>query len=86
MDAKSLGLSTVTMRATTGGIFQKFMKAIRPDDDYDNTPDLIKFALSNPCVDIALVGMRTVSEVRANIEVEAGDRLDLDAIHRKFYT
>ena len=73
------------MRATTGGIFQKFMKAIRPDDDYDYTPDLIRFTLSNPYVDVALVGMRTVSEVKANIELEADDLLDLDAIHKKFY-
>ena len=54
-------------------------------DDYDYTPDLIRFSLSNPYVDVVLIGMRTAEHVQQNIELEKGDRLDLDDIHKKFF-
>ena len=41
---------------------------IRPND-FDYTPALIQFVLSNPLIDVALVGMRTPAEVDANVAI-----------------
>jgi len=84
MEAKKQGLSTVTMRATTSGIFQRFMKTIRPDDTFDYTPHLIHFALSNPYTDVVLVGMRSKHEVDANVALADLPPMDLDEIHRRY--
>jgi hypothetical protein len=57
------------MRPTTSGVFQKWMRAVRPEDDFDYTPALIQFVLSNPLVDVAVVGMRSVEHVEANVQL-----------------
>ncbi len=84
--AKKAGMAIVTMRALASGILQRWLKLIRPDDDFDYTADLLRFTLSNPLIDVALAGMRTADEVDQNIAVlnDAAGRIDLDQLHDKF--
>ena len=85
-EARDAGVGVVTMRTLTSGIFQKWVNAVRPDDGFDYTPSLLQFVLSNPLVNVALVGMRTVDEVERNV-VTANDmsgRVDHEALHRKY--
>ena len=84
--AHEAGMGIVTMRSLTGGIFQRWINAVRPDDDFDYSAALLQFTLSNPLIDVALVGMRTVEEVDRNIAVlnDADGRFDLDELHSKF--
>jgi aryl-alcohol dehydrogenase-like predicted oxidoreductase len=84
--AKEKGLFTVTMRTPTSGIFQKWMRLVRPDDTFDYTPALIQFVLSNPLVDVALVGMRTSADVESSAAVwrdETG-RIDVPALWGRY--
>jgi aryl-alcohol dehydrogenase-like predicted oxidoreductase len=62
------------------------MRAVRPDDDFDYTSALLQFTLSNPKIDVALVGMRTPEEVDRNIAVleDTANRVDIDALHSKY--
>jgi hypothetical protein len=57
------------MRSLTASVFQRWMKTTRPDDDFDYSPALLQFALSNKLTDVALVDMRTLREVDKNIAV-----------------
>jgi aryl-alcohol dehydrogenase-like predicted oxidoreductase len=68
-EADKAGMGVVTMRSLTVSVFQRWMKAARPDDDFDYSPALLQFVLSNKLVDVALVGMRTPEEVDKNIAV-----------------
>jgi aryl-alcohol dehydrogenase-like predicted oxidoreductase len=81
-EADRAGLGVVAMRTPTSGLFQKWMRLVRPTDDFDYTPALIQFVLSNPLVDVALVGMRSVTEVEANVRTaeNMAGRIDLDAL------
>jgi aryl-alcohol dehydrogenase-like predicted oxidoreductase len=85
-EAEKCGLGIAAMRAPTSGTFQRWMKMIRPDDDFDYSRALIQFVFSNPLVDVALVGMRSAGRVRQNVEI-AGDlegRIDIAQVHRKY--
>ncbi len=84
--AREAGMGIVTMRALASGILQRWLKLVRPDDEFDYTPALLQFTLSNPLIDVALVGMRTPEEVDRNIAVlnDTDGRIDLDELHRKF--
>jgi predicted aldo/keto reductase-like oxidoreductase len=84
--AEEHGVGIVTMRGATSGVLQKWVRAVRPDDDFDYTPALIAFVLSNPLVDVALVGMRSAEEVKANARLaeDMTARLDIAALHRKY--
>ena len=68
-EAKRHNLFTISMRTFTSGIFQKWIRLANPDDRFDYTPALIQFVLSNPLIDVALVGMRTPEEVDANVAI-----------------
>lgn len=85
-EARDAGVGTVTMRTLTSGIFQKWLGTVRPDDDYDYTPSLLQFVLSNPLVNVALVGMRTVDEVELNVATanDLTGRVDHEELHRKY--
>jgi len=74
------------MRSLTASVFQRWMNAVRPDDDFDYSPALLQFVLSNMLVDVALVGMRTPEEVDKNIAVlnDIENRIDLNDLHEKF--
>lgn len=74
------------MRATTSGTFQKWMRMIRPDDSFDYLPALIQFVLSNPLVDVALIGMRSAKEVLQNVRIvnDSTGRIDLNKLHTRY--
>lgn len=86
IEAENVHMGIVTMRGLTSGVFQKWMSAIRPHDAFDYSAALLQFVLSNPLVDVALVGMRTPGEVDRNIAVlqDASGRVDLDGLHEKY--
>ena len=74
------------MRSTTSGTLQKWVRMVNPVNTFDYTPALIQFQLSNPLVDVALVGMRTVAEVEANVALvcDPSGRIDLDELHQRY--
>jgi len=85
-EAKKNGLGVATMRAPTSGTFQRWMKMIRPDDDFNYTEALIQFVFSNPLVDVVLIGMRTKEYVIKNCELvdnKAG-RINIEDVHTRY--
>lgn len=86
IEARAAGMGTVSMRATTSGTFQRWIEAVNPDNQFDYTPALIQFALSNPLVDVVLVGMRTPAEVEQNVALcdDLGGRVNLESLHQRY--
>jgi len=86
-EAEKHGMGILTMRTLTSNIFQQWMRHIRPDDDYDYNADLLQFVLSNPLVDVALVGMRSEQNVRDNVAVanDLSRRISMEAIHNWYH-
>ena len=87
-DAQKLGVGVITMRPLTSGIFQKWLRMIDPGADtrVDIQRALLSFVLSNPLVDVALIGMRTTEEVEKNI-IASGDhslRVNLEELHERY--
>jgi uncharacterized protein len=84
--AEDRGLGIITMRAPTSGIFQRWVQLVNPGNTFDYTPALIQFVLSNPLIDVALVGMRTPEEVRADVALvdDIDGRIDLDQLHQRY--
>ncbi len=84
--AEEAGLGIAAMRVTTSGLFSRWMRRVRPGDEFDYYPALIQFVLSNPLVDVALVGMRTPEEVEQNVATaaDASGRLDLDELSERY--
>ena len=81
LEARKTGI--VTMRTTTSGALQRWIRLVNPQDDHDYTPDLIQFQLSNPLIDVALIGMRSVETVEQNVALvnDLDGRIDLDEVH-----
>lgn len=86
VEAEARGMGIITMRALTAGIFQKWMQKINPESTFDYTPALLQFVLSNPLIDVALIGMRTVEMVEQNVRIcaDKAGRIDLASLHEKF--
>jgi aryl-alcohol dehydrogenase-like predicted oxidoreductase len=86
IEAKAHGLGTLTMRTATSGTFQRWIGMVNPGDAFDYTPALIQFVLSNPLVDVALVGMRTAEYVVRNVEIanNLDGRIDLDKLFTRY--
>ena len=86
VEAEAREMGIITMRAMTAGIFQKWVQQANPENRFDYTPALLQFVLSNPLVDVALVGMRTAEMVEANVRIceDLEGRIDLAALHEKF--
>jgi predicted aldo/keto reductase-like oxidoreductase len=86
--ARSLGIGVTTMRPTTCGFLQKLFAAEFGDVvDRDRLTRLaIRFVLSTPEVDCAVVGMRTADEVAANLDLatDPSARLDLAVLHDRY--
>jgi predicted aldo/keto reductase-like oxidoreductase len=84
--ARDAGMGIVTMRSLTSGVFQHWMRSVRPDDNFDYSAALLQFVLSNPLVNVALAGMRSMDEVDRNIAVlrDLSGRIDLDDLHEKY--
>ena len=85
-EAEAQEMGIVTMRTVTSGLFQRWVQWANPDNTFDYTPALLQFNLSNPLVDVALVGMRDASTVQANVAIceDFAGRIDLDALHKKY--
>ena len=85
-EADKTGMGVVTMRTVTSGLFQKWVQWANPANTFDYTPALLQFVLSNPMVDVALVGMRDVDIVEANVCIaeDMSGRIDLEALHAKY--
>jgi aryl-alcohol dehydrogenase-like predicted oxidoreductase len=85
-EAEGQGMSIVTMRTVTSGVFQHWVQLVNPDNEFDYSPALIQFVLSSPLVDVALIGMRTPDEVERNVAIceDMTGRIDIDAMHHKF--
>jgi hypothetical protein len=86
-EAKAADMGIVTMRSLTSGTFQKLMRRSFPalaDADLDGF--LLNYVLSNPFIDVALVGMRRVEEVERNnaISDDTARRIDLAELHVRF--
>lgn len=85
--ARSLGLGVLTMRTMTSNVLTKLLHSEFPELDPARIGRLaLKFALSTPEVDTALVGMATPDEVRRNCALarDTADRLDLRQLHDFF--
>ena len=75
------------MRNTTSGFLQKLLSQEFPSiTEADAARLSIRFALSVPEVDCALVGMTDRELVRANVELvtDRSNRLDLTDLHQRF--
>jgi len=85
-EAEKQKMGIAVMRTVTSGIFQKWIQTVNPKNDFDYTPALLQFVLSNPLVDVALVGMRNAAEVTANVNIcnDLGSRIDLDELHTRY--
>lgn len=84
--AKSLGMGVLTMRTSTSGVLPRLLAADFPQLSIADISRLaIKFVLSTPEVDCALVGMSNPDEVLANCALAAdeNDRFDLEFIHNR---
>jgi len=85
-DAEAKGMGIVTMRSLTSGIFQRWIRQVNPDSDFDYAAPLIQFQLSNPLVDVALLGMRSAQEVRQNAAIadDCAGRIDIEQLFRRY--
>jgi len=88
IEADARGMGVVVMRPVTSGTFQKLMRTVWPaiDERVDLHRLLLTYVLSNPHVDVALVGMRRAWEVESNnaISDDIDGRLDLEQLHHRF--
>lgn len=88
IEAKERGLGVVTMRSLSSGVFQKLMQEQVPGiaAQMDLHAFALNFTLSNPYVDSAVVGMRDVAEVERNAQIvdQTDQRLDLEALHKRY--
>ena len=85
--AKEQGMGVITMRTLTSGLFQRTMAAAGgpSSESFDANAFLLTYVLSNPLVNVALVGMRRVEEVERNVSVaDTAERLDLEGLHHRF--
>ena len=85
-EAEKHGLGTMTMRTTTSGTFQRWIQQVNPDNTFDYAAALIQFVLSNPLVDVALVGMRDAERVRLNLLTadDLAGRISIDELHQRY--
>jgi aryl-alcohol dehydrogenase-like predicted oxidoreductase len=84
--AEKQGMGIAVMRSMTSGIFQRWIQWVNPDNQFDYSPALLHFVLSNPMVDVALVGMRTVDEVERNVRIcmNQEGRIDIPKLHNRY--
>jgi len=86
LEAEKQHLGVATMRAPTSGTFQRWIKMVNPSNTFDYTRALIQFVLSNPYVDVALIGMRTAQRVIENVDIcnDKAGRIDMDKLHTRY--
>lgn len=87
LEAKAKDVGVVVMRPLTSGTFQKLMRTAAPQLDAALVHRLLlNYALSNPYVDVAIVGMRRAAEVDENAAIcdDLSGRFDLTELHERF--
>jgi hypothetical protein len=87
-EAEEQNMGIVIMRPMTSGIFQRLMNRAFPQlSEADLGAFLLNYVLSNPFVDVAIIGMRRADEVDRNnaISDDTAARLDLAAAHYRFF-
>jgi len=84
--AEEYNMGIATMRTATSGFMQKLLNREFGLDEKAVTQMCIKYVLSTPEIDVALVGMRTPKEVETNFVLadDANARYDLDGLHNRF--
>jgi aryl-alcohol dehydrogenase-like predicted oxidoreductase len=85
--AEAQGMGIVLMRPLTSGVFQRLMAEAFPQIDVlDVGRLLLNYVLSDPYVDVALVGMREPRFVELNNEIsdDVASRIDLAALHDRY--
>jgi aryl-alcohol dehydrogenase-like predicted oxidoreductase len=87
-DAEAEGLGIAVMRTVTSGVFQKWIQAVNPGNTFDYSAGLVQFVLSNPLVDVALLGMRSAERVEQNVAIcnDTSGRIDIAQVHGKYPT
>ena len=87
-DAEEQEMGIAVMRTVTSGVFQKWIQAVNPENTFDYSEALVQFVLSNPLVDVALLGMRSVERVEQNVAIceDMAGRVDIERIHGKYPT
>lgn len=86
-DAEAAGMGILTMRSLSSGIFQRWVRLADPGNDFDYNAALLQFVLSNPLVDVALLGMRSEQEVRSNAATwnDLDGRIDIASDVHEWY-
>ena len=85
--ADAQGMGIVLMRPLTSGVFQRLMKQAFPEIDSERVGRLLlNYVLSDPYVDVALIGMRDphYAEVNNAISDDVASRIDLAALHDRY--
>jgi uncharacterized protein len=84
-EAEKSNMGISVMRSATSGIFQRWINAVNPQNTFDYTNALIQFTLSNPLVDVVLIGMRTVQRVIDNVKLcnDKSLRVDICKLHER---
>ena len=87
-EAEAHRMGIVVMRPMTSGICQRLLPQVFPQlAGADLNAFLLNYVLSNPFVDVAIVGMRRREEVEANnaLSDDRPARLDLAKVHDRFF-
>jgi aryl-alcohol dehydrogenase-like predicted oxidoreductase len=85
--ADAQGMGIILMRSMTSGVFQRLMAQAFPQiDPLEVGRLLLNYVLSDPYVDVALVGMREQRYVEINnaISDDISTRLDLVQLHERY--
>jgi aryl-alcohol dehydrogenase-like predicted oxidoreductase len=85
--ANAQGMGIVLMRPMTSGVFQRLMAQAFPQIDVlDVGKLLLNYVLSDPYVDVALIGMREPRFVDLNNEIsdDVAARIDLAQLHERY--
>jgi aryl-alcohol dehydrogenase-like predicted oxidoreductase len=85
--AEVQGMGIILMRPLTSGVFQRLMAEAFPEIDVlDVGRLLLNYVLSDPYVDVALVGMREPSFVELNNDIsdDVASRIDLAQLHERY--
>jgi predicted aldo/keto reductase-like oxidoreductase len=85
--AEEQEMGIILMRALTSGVFQQLMAEASPEIDVlDVGRLLLNYVLSDPYVDVALVGVREPRFVELNNEIsdDVASRIDLAQLHDRY--
>jgi len=85
--ADAQGMGIVLMRPMTSGVFQRLMKQTFPQiDTFEVGRLLLNYVLSDPYVDVALVGVREPRYVEINnaISDDVASRIELAELHERY--